>query len=80
MGENDFIDKTTTLKMAQPVKLKTNMFAKGFKVSVEFNMDYNDPTHIDALVEVDSALRESLRAFIKMVEEDTGSVLIKDGV
>ena len=78
MAEKEFIDKITLLKKAQPIKLKTNMFAKGFRVEVEFNFDYNDPTHMDALIENDSNLRLAVRSFIQMVEEDTGAKLIRD--
>ena len=78
MGQEEFVDKITLIKKAQPVKFKTNMFAKGFRVEVEFNMDYNDPTHIDQLLLVDSALRTSYEAFIKMVEKVSGAKLIRD--
>lgn len=73
-----FIDKTTTLIKAQPLRIKSHNFRNGFKVEIEFNFSPYDPTQIDKLTEVDSDLRTAVRAFIKMVEEDTGSKLIKD--
>lgn len=78
MEQDKFIDKTTTLTKAQPVKLNSHVFKNGFKVSIEFNFNPYDPTQIDKLLQHDSDLRTSFRAFIKMIEEDTGSKLIKD--
>ena len=78
MGEEDnkFVEKTTVLKKAQPVKLWTQLFSKGFKVGVEFNFNPYDPNDMDELVKVDSDLRTSIKNFIKMYSEITGSELI----
>ena len=78
MEQDRFIDKTTTLVKAQPLKLRSHNYKDGFKVEVEFNFNPYDPTQIDKLIQVDSDLRTSVRAFIKMLEEDTGSKLIRD--
>ena len=78
MEQDRFVDKTTTLVKAQPVKFKSNNFKNGFKVEIEFNFNPYDPTQVDKLLDVDSDLRISFRAFIKMVEEDTGSKLIRE--
>jgi hypothetical protein len=78
MSKDHFIDKETTIKKAQPVKLKALPFSKGIRVEVEFNFNPYDSTDMDALLDVDSPLRQSVRNFAKMLEEDLGQKLIKD--
>jgi len=73
-----FIDKETTIKKAQPVKIKAVPFSKGFKVELEFNFNPYDSTDMDALIDVDSPLRQSVRNFAQMMKDDLGQTLIKD--
>ena len=73
-----FIDKETTIKKAQPVKIKAVPFSKGFKVELEFNFNPYDSTDMDALLDVDSPLRQSIRNFALVMKEDLGQRLIKD--
>lgn len=73
-----FIDKETTIKKAQPVKIKAVPFSKGFKVELEFNFNPYDSTDMDALLDVDSPLRQSVRNFALVMKEDLGQRLIKD--
>ena len=75
---DQFVDKVTVLKKSQPVRMWTHEFKEGFKVGIEFNFSPYDPTDIDKLLQVNSDLRTALRAFIKMVEEDTHQKLVKD--
>ena len=77
MNDN-FIDKETTIKKAQPVKMKAIPFSKGFKVEVEFNFNPYDSTDMDALIDKDSLLRQCVRNFAEMMKEDLGQRLIKD--
>ena len=72
-----FIDKETRIKKAQPVKFSTESFSGGFKVNIEFNFNPYDSADIDQLLTKDSYLRQALRAFIQMKEEETGDKLIK---
>lgn len=78
MSKDHFVDKETTIKKAQPVKIKAVPFSKGFKVELEFNFNPYDSTDMDALIDVDSPLRQSVRNFAQMMKDDLGQTLIKD--
>lgn len=77
MSDN-FIEKETRIKKAQPVKISAIPFSKGFKVAVEFNFNPYDSADMDQLIIKDSYLRQSLQNFIKLISEETGMVLIKN--
>ena len=78
MSMEKFVDKTTKLTKAQPVKIWTELYAKGFKVGIEFNFNPYDPHDMDQIIKRDSDLRKSLQEFIKMYQEESESKLIKD--
>ena len=48
--ENQFVDKTTVVKTAEPLHLKLERFAKTSKVAVTLNIDPNNPISLDQMV------------------------------
>ena len=73
--------KTTTVKLAEPLKLKATPFARGYKIEITYNLDPNNPIHLDALLlSVEkSTVRLAVQAFKKnIIEKDLGGRLIED--
>ena len=73
--------KETTLKLAEPLKLKATPFSKGYKVEVTLNIDPNNPIHLDSLLlSVEkSSVRKAVKHFIEnIIEKDLGGILLKD--
>ena len=66
-----FETKTTTIKLAEPLKLKRCVFAKGSKTEITWNLDPNNPIHLDALLlSVErSSVKQAVIAFEKFIEE-----------
>lgn len=62
--------KTTVVKSAEPLKLKSNVFAKGFKVEITYNLDPNNPIQLDQLLLSlqESNVKQAVDAFIKLNE------------
>lgn len=75
---DNFIEKETRIKKAQPVKISAIPFSKGFKVAIEYNFNPYDSADMDQLILKDSYLRMSLQNFILLVKEETGMELIKN--
>mgnify|MGYP003341814857 CR=1 FL=1 len=81
MGENNFIDKTTSLKTVERVKFKLCPFSKGSKVEITWAFNPEDPTHIDQFLEEDENKNEILMAlngFKKLAQNNLGAKILKD--
>jgi len=81
MGENNFIDKTTSLKTVERVKFKLCPFSKGSKVEITWAFNPEDPTHIDQFLEEDENKNEILMAlngFKKLAENNLGAKILTD--
>ena len=79
--EEPFEKKETLLKLNEPLKLKATPFAKGYKMEITYNLDPNNPLHLDALLlSVEkSNVRLAVQAFKEnIIEKDLGGVLLKD--
>ena len=74
------VEKTTLVKSAEPLKLKSSVFAKGFKVEVSWNLDPANPIHLDQIMlkTEDSSLKQAVEAFIKY-NESLGYKHLTDG-
>ena len=73
--------KETLLKLNEPLKIKATPFAKGYKMEITYNLDPNNPLHLDALLlSVEkSTVRIAVQAFKKnIIENDLGGRLIED--
>ncbi len=76
-----FERKETTLKLNEPLRLKATPFSKGYKLEITYNLDPNNPLHLDALLlSVEkSNVRLAVQAFKKnIIEKDLGGRLIED--
>ena len=61
--------KTTTIKSAEPLKLKSNVFAKGFKVEISWSLDPNNPVNIDKIMSLQpDGIKYAVEQFIKLNE------------
>ena len=60
-----------------PIKLKVEAFSKGCKLHCELDMNPYDVTTQEYFTVKDSELRECIRKFMKMWEEETGDKFIK---
>lgn len=70
--------KTTIVKNAEPLKLKSNVFAKGFKVEISWNLDPNNPINIDKIMSVQpDGIKFIVDQFIKL-NESLGYVHLQD--
>lgn len=66
---NQIETKTTIVKSAEPLKLKSNVFAKGFKVEISWNLDPNNPINIDKIMSVQpDGIKFIVDQFIKLNE------------
>ena len=74
-----FSEKTTVVKSAEPLKIKSSVFAKGFKVEISWNLDPNNPIQLDQILLPlqDSQLKQAVDGFIKF-NESLGYVHLKD--
>ena len=80
-SENNFIDKTTSLKTVERIKFEAIPFAKGYKIKVAWAFNPEDAVHIDQFLEADPNKNDILSAlygFQRMIEKDLGGKLIKD--
>lgn len=80
-GENNFIDKTTSLKTVERIKFKLCPFAKGSKIEISWAFNPEDPTHIDQFLEYDvnkNDILQALEGFKKMAEKVLGAKILTD--
>ena len=73
--------KETLLKLNEPLKIKATPFAKGYKMEITYNLDPNNPLHLDALLlpKEKSTVRLAVKAFKEnIIEKDLGGRLIED--
>ena len=64
-----FSEKTTVVKSAEPLKLKMNVFAKGFKIEASYQLDPNNPIDIDRIMSIQmDGVKYTCDQFIKLGE------------
>jgi len=81
MGENNFIDKTTSLKTVERIKFKLSPFSKGSKIEITWAFNPEDPTHIDQFLENDpnkNDILTALRGFKQIAEQELGAKVLTD--
>ena len=81
MSENNFIDKTTSLKTVERIKFKGTPFAKGYKIEVSWAFNPEDSTHIDQFLNDDPAKNNilvALRGFKNILEKELGARILED--
>jgi len=81
MKQEPIEKKETLLKLNEPLKLKATPFAKGYKMEITYNLDPNNPLHLDQLLlsVENSNVRSAVKAFREnIIEKDLGGVLLKD--
>jgi transglutaminase/protease-like cytokinesis protein 3 len=78
-SDSIFSEKTTTVRSAEPLKLKSNVFAKGFKVEITWNLDPNNPIHLDQMMMKveESNIKKAVLEFIKF-NESLGYTHLRD--
>ena len=78
--ENQFVEKTTTVKTAEPLHLKLERFAKTSKIALTLNIDPNNPMSLDQLMlsVSDSNTKFAVEAFKTMCVEQLGATLTDD--
>lgn len=78
--ENQFVEKTTTVKTAEPLHLKLERFAKTSKIALTLNIDPNNPISLDQLMlsVSDSNTKFAVEAFKTMCVEQLGATLTDD--
>ena len=81
MGENNFIDKTTSLKTVERIKFKLCPFSKGSKVEITWAFNPEDSKHVDQFLELDPNKNDiliALNGFQALVEKNLGAKILKD--
>lgn len=81
MSENNFIDKTTSLKTVERIKFKGTPFAKGYKIEVSWAFNPEDSTHIDQFLNDDPAKNNilvALRGFKNILQKELGAKILED--
>ena len=81
MGENNFIDKTTSLKTVERVKFSLKNFSKGSKVEISWAFNPEDSMHVDQFLEMDPSKNNiliALKGFKTMCEETLGVKILED--
>jgi len=78
--ESTIVDKTTTVKTAEPLHLKLERFAKFSKVSITWNVDPNNPITLDQMIlpKEDSNTKFAVEAFKTMCVEQLGATITDD--
>lgn len=78
--ENQFVEKTTVVKTAEPLHLKLERFAKTSKIALTLNIDPNNPISLDQLMlsVSDSNTKFAVEAFKTMCVEQLGATLTDD--
>ena len=78
--EATFVDKTTTVKTAEPLHLKLERFSKVSKIGVPLNIDPNNPIVLDSLLlgVSDSNTKFAVEAFKTLCVEQLGAKLVDD--
>lgn len=78
-AKDPFIDKTTTIKSAQPVEFVAEPFKGGYRVRVRVGFDPNNSIDLDQFMAKDNNFQMALDGFIKNTIEGTlGGKLLKD--
>lgn len=81
MSDNNFIDKTTSLKTVERIKFKLSPFSKGSKVEITWAFNPEDPTHIDQFLELDpdkNNIIAALEGFKRIAEQKLGAKILQD--
>jgi len=81
MGENNFIDKTTSLKTVERIKFSLKNFSKGSKVEISWAFNPEDSMHIDQFLELDpnkNNILSALLGFKRLCEETLGVKILED--
>ena len=73
-----FIDKTTVVKTAEPLHLKLERFAKTSKVAITLNIDPNNPMDQLMIDLAESNTKLAIEAFKTLAVEQLGAVLTDD--
>jgi hypothetical protein len=75
-----FVDKTTTVKTAEPLHLKLERFSKVSKIGITLNVDPNNPMVLDSLLlgVSDSNTKFAVEAFKTLCVEQLGAKLVDD--
>jgi hypothetical protein len=80
-GQNNFIDKTTSLKTVERIKFKLSPFSKGSKIEITWAFNPEDSMHVDQFLELDpdkNNILIALRGFKKMAEQELGAKILTD--
>ena len=80
MSEQTIVDKTTTVKTAEPLHLKLERFSKVSKIGLTLNIDPNNPMVLDQLLlgVSDSNIKFAVVAFKTMCVEQAGANIVDD--
>ena len=78
--ENTIVDKTTTVKTAEPLHLKLERFAKFSKISMTLNLDPNNPITLDQMIlpVQNSNTKFAVEAFKTLCVEQLGATITDD--
>lgn len=81
MSENNFIDKTTSIKTIERIKFKGVPFAKGYKIELSWAFNPEDSTQVDQFLNDDPAKNNilvALRGFRNILEKELGAKILED--
>lgn len=81
MSENNFIDKTTSIKAIERITFKGVPFSKGTKIEIKWAFNPEDSTHVDQFLNDDPEKNNiliALRGFKKILERELGSKILED--
>jgi hypothetical protein len=81
MSENNFIDKTTSIKAIERITFKAVPFSKGTKIEVKWAFNPEDSTHIDQFLNDDPAKNNilvALRGFKNILQKELGAKILED--
>ncbi len=80
MSEQTIVDKTTTVRTAEPLHLKLERFSKVSKIGLTLNIDPNNPMVLDQLLlgVSDSNIKFAVEAFKTMCVEQAGANIVDD--
>ena len=78
---NDFIAKTTSVKVIERVAISNHVFAKGSKIKIKWAFNPDDPMMVDQFLEDDPNKNNVLMAvkgFEKFITEVLGQKILRD--
>lgn len=62
------VDKTTTIKTSERVKIKAVPFARGYKLQIEWAFNPDNSYHLDQVIKWESSdMKKALNAFVKNI-------------